>query len=297
MFGPWFGSISGRSALLLAGAALTLALAACGPPPEPAPPPGKKPQKVLTILDRLAEDSEGLPTRWERLSSANFTIYFLKYSGVARLILDTAEEARQEQLAEWGIRIGPWSPRCAIYFYPTRKVMVRMTAGTTTHGSAQAPASRLVKGRLRYRRINLAANDRGILDDTVPHELSHLILSELMAPRRPPRWADEGLAMRTESRDTQVRWARSMYHHLARGRRPFPLGQLFAMTRYPDNKHLFYNQSFLVIRALRKVGSLARVLAFLKDSADLPALQRHFSLTEGQLNKLLVAEMRRLARQ
>ena len=86
----------------------------------------------------------------------------LSWAGVAQLVLDMAEEAREAQFRGWKVKAEPWSPRCRIYFYPTAEVMRRMTAGTTRHGSAQAPASRFVKGQLRFRRINLTADDRGI---------------------------------------------------------------------------------------------------------------------------------------
>ena len=236
--------------VIVAAALVVFALAGCGPPP--APPPPRRPQKVLAILDKLEDDFQGVPTRWERLSSANFTISFLKYSGVARLVLDTAEEVRTAQLKAWKMPAVRWSPRCGIFFYPTKQIMDRMTAGTTKHGSAQAPASRLVKGQLRYRKIHVAADDRGIIDNTVPHEISHLLVAELMAPKSAPLWADEGLAMQTESGQHQVRRAWSLRALLDGGTSPFPLSRLFAMKRYPDNTRLFYAQSFLLMKVLLK---------------------------------------------
>ncbi len=271
-----------------------LAGLACGPPP--APPPPKKPQKVLGMLDRLATDFEGVPSRWSRRSSANFTVLYLKYGGIAQLVLDTAEETRASQLRAWGRRPTRWSPRCRIYFYPSTDVMRRMTVGTTRHGSAQAPASRLVKGQLRYRRINIAAGDRGILEDTLPHELSHLILSELMAPKEPPLWANEGLAMQAESRELQLRRARALARQLTSGTRPFPLATLLALKRYPDQEHLFYGQSHVLMRVLLRRGGKRKLLAFLQDSADLPALEQHYRLTESRLNSLWRKELRKLAR-
>jgi hypothetical protein len=289
------GKRQGDGAVLAAVIVLGLfSVAGCGPPPTP--PPSESSLKVLNILDSLAQESEGLPTKWSRISSPNFTIYFLKYSGIAQLILDSAEEGRAAQFKAWGRRTGSWTPRCNIYFYPTAEVMLRMTAGTTTHGSAQAPASRLIKGKLRFRRINLAADDRGILEDTLPHELSHLILSELMAPKSPPLWANEGLAQQSESHNSQVQRTRALERFLDRGKSSFPLHQIFAMKSYPDDKHLFYGQSFLLVKVLKKRGGLPGVLTFLKDTADLPALRRHFDLTGERLKTLYFRELHRLAR-
>lgn len=268
-------------------------VAGCGPPPKP--PRSESSRKVLSILDSLANESEGLPTKWSRRSSPNFTVFFLKYSGIAQLILDSAEEGRAAQFKAWGGRTDAWTPRCSIYFYPTTEVMKRMTAGTTKHGSAQAPASRLLKGKLRFRRINLAADDRGILEDTLPHELSHLILSELMAPKSPPLWANEGLAQQSESHNSQVQRARALERFLDRGNPSIPLHQIFAMKGYPDDKHLFYGQAFLLMEVLKKRGGLPGVLTFLKDTADLPALRRHFDLTGERLKTLYFGELHRLA--
>lgn len=68
------------------------------------------------------------------------------------------------------------------------------------------------------------------------------------------------------------------------------------MKRYPDHEHLFYSQSFLLMKVLKKEGGLPTVLSFLKDRADVPALLHYFDLTASQLKDRYFREIRRSAR-
>jgi len=88
----------------------------------------------------------------------------------------------------------------------------------------------------------------GILADTVPHEVTHLVLAEHFRTNL-PRWADEGMSILSESEDEQVRYPALTRQTLNEGS-GIQLKVLFAKREYPQNVMGFFAQSHSVTKFL-----------------------------------------------
>ena len=57
------------------------------------------------------------------------------------------------------------------------------------------------QGRTVLRRIDVRADASDWSNAALPHELTHVVLGERFGGHALPRWADEGIAMLSESRE------------------------------------------------------------------------------------------------
>jgi hypothetical protein len=262
------------------GLIAALSLLACG---------GAAPQKrrpvdpTVKMLDRLSENIQQMPPRaaWRVVNTASFRVLYLgdENLGAARAVASAAEATRTAQFQTWLPDEAPprWAPRCDIYLYPSNRLMVQMSGGEPKAGSAAARASRLLRGRMLQRKMNLAADDPELLENTLPHEVSHVIVAELMGDRPLPLWANEGLAMLAETQRTRVIYAAIVRAHHRRGRL-YPLKTLTAMVSYPDEKRLFYGQSLSLVRFLLTRGDRAQLLAMLLVGVSESSLRDYYGL-------------------
>lgn len=124
------------------------------------------------------------------------------------------------------------------------------TAGATSMGS--------MDGRIVSRRIDLCATPAGAVPDALPHELTHVIISEHFGCRRLPAWIEEGMAVLADSPEKQDLHRRDLA--LAHGR-----NEVLPLTRLETcpccaagcRRAVFYGQSlaldeYLVRRAGRQ---------------------------------------------
>ncbi len=105
-----------------------------------------------------------------------------------------------------------------------------------------------------------------MLTSTLPHEVTHIVLSDLFVVRQIPRWADEGIAVLAEPLAEQRNREAELRKPLDTGR-VFPVSQLMAME-YPEQKdwRLFYAQSVSLTRYLVDQGPPERFIQFVRDS-------------------------------
>ncbi|MBW2731308.1 MAG: hypothetical protein JRH20_02885, partial [Deltaproteobacteria bacterium] len=152
----------------------------------------------------LTPEALAAPATWQVIETPNFRVLHLD-SRMGREVARAAERWRQKLDQVWtgGLPTVRWKIRCDLYLFRDNAELVRMTGGSRKAGSALALQSRLMGGKVYRRRINLAANDRELLTSTLPHEVSHVVLKDLV--RNVPRWADEGIAMTAESRRSKRR--------------------------------------------------------------------------------------------
>jgi hypothetical protein len=222
---------------------------------------------VALAAQLLAPPAQAKARQWQILNTESFRVMHFD-AAAARRVVNLAEAARLGLIRRWTGTRQPsaWRPRCDLYLYPTNKLLVYMTGGRRKAGSARAVPSRLYRGRVLARRINLALDDRRVLTATLPHELTHIIIRDLV--QKPPLWANEGIAISSEPVRDQRLYSALLARHLRRGPL-YPVKTVMTAHRYPERRyvHLFYAQSASLVRYLRSLGR-----------RDEPAVQRNARL-------------------
>ena len=95
---------------------------------------------------------------------------------------------------------GSWQPRCEVVVHSTVGAYSR-TLGPGSERTSGCSTVRLHQGRVAERRIDLRSDAEDWLSDTLPHELTHVVLADRFTERRIPAWADEGISMLAETPD------------------------------------------------------------------------------------------------
>jgi hypothetical protein len=127
----------------------------------------------------------------------------------------------------------------------------------------------------------------------LPHEMTHVILADLLGGRQPPRWADEGMAMLADTKEKQLLHERDLAQGLASGR-AFRLAELLALDAYPHASRVpaFYGQSVSITAFLALRDDPAKFVEFLRRTGE----QGHDSALRKVYAIDGVAELERLWR-
>lgn len=239
-----------------------------------------RPLIILLLICTAAPSSAA--RRWKVISTPSFRVMYFD-AAVARKVARKVELLRAEQFKLWGGAAPKlWRPRCDVYIYSSNRDLVRMTGGSSKAGSAQSRASRLSPGRMLQRRINVAATDRALLGNTLPHEITHVVAADLLGGKV-PRWANEGMAVLSEQMSSIKYYDAILQRALARGRW-FPLKRLMAMRRYPKRPYLglYYAQSASLVLFFVSQKSNATFIQFLRDAGrrGVPtAVRQHYGMS------------------
>jgi Peptidase MA superfamily len=148
-----------------------------------------------------------------------------------------------------------------------------------------------LNGRVLNRRIDLRLDRPDPLSHALPHELTHVVLADIMAKQRFPRWADEGMAMLADSVEKQQGHLKDLTRAVS-NRTTFRLVELLALADYPEpnRQREFYAQSLSLVRYLVERESPERFRQFAQDCAANgyeKALQKHYAISN-------VAELERM---
>jgi hypothetical protein len=203
------------------------------------------------MLRQLEREEQAPQQRWRLLHTDNYRILHMN-ERVAQQVAAIAERERDVLWRAWTGKEPPgkWPQSCDIYLYPSHREMIVMTGGEPKAGSTLVQPSKLYHGRILSRRVNLTADDRGLLDSTLPHEVSHLVFGDLFAGKV-PLWINEGAATMAEGPRKQRYYERVLLRFLKDGRL-FRTADLVQLTRYPDfpDVSLFYAQSSALVAYL-----------------------------------------------
>jgi hypothetical protein len=117
-------------------------------------------------------------------------------------------------------------------------------------------------GRVAQREMHLEGTLERILDGVLPHEMSHVVLTQHFG--RPfPRWADEGGATLAEGAAQTEHYREQMQRLLSRPERCIPLRELFDLEGYPPDAFAFYEIGFSVSSYLIELKGRRRFLEFI----------------------------------
>ncbi|MCI0335254.1 MAG: hypothetical protein L0228_18755 [Planctomycetes bacterium] len=157
-----------------------------------------------------------------------------------------------------------WNPLCQIVLHGSRRSYIEAVGrgGDRTVGSSSIKTS---KGRIVARRIDLLEADTDFLNAALPHELTHVVLSEKFASDPLPRWADEGIAILADPQAKQGRHRNDLRIAYSNGT-AFHAAALLAMEDYPrpDRFGAFYGQSASLTAFLVGRKSPAQFVAFME---------------------------------
>jgi hypothetical protein len=172
---------------------------------------------------------------FETVETENFRVRAAS-PALAQLVADRAERHRSAVARQWfGRELPTWSTKCVVHVHADD----RTNRGSTSYAFR--------RGRLRSLEITLRGEAEEIVGTVLPHEVVHaVVVGEL--GHRPPRWADEGIAMTAEP--SPVRWRqRRLAAESAAGAGGLEIGGLFGTRDYPPSRAdllTFYARSYAV---------------------------------------------------
>jgi len=119
---------------------------------------------------------------------------------------------------------------------------------------------------LKNVKIEVAGDMRGILDDALPRQLSHLVLAERIGIG--PRWAEMGIGLLAESRKARDRnW--KAFRNIRDSAELMPLGELLSYSEYPkdaDDIKRMYSQSMVIAQYIVETRDRETLVKFALDS-------------------------------
>ena len=157
-----------------------------------------------------------------------------------------------------------WQPRCEVVVHSSVAAYSR-TLGPGSERTSGCSTVRLHQGRVAARRIDLRSDADGWLSDTLPHELTHVVLADRFTERRIPAWADEGIAMLAESPDKLQRRLNELRGLVVTGG-TLRLSQLVSLENGPasSERAAFYGQSVTLAGLLLERGTPQQLLQFVE---------------------------------
>ena len=182
----------------------------------------------------------------------------------------SCERLKSHCQATWsGDASKAWDAKCEVVVHATMAAYCG-AMGPGSERTSGCSTIQLEKGRVLLRRIDLCGSAEGCFTDSLPHELTHVVLADQFTDRRIPQWADEGIAMLAESPDKLQRRLNELQGVVAMNR-TMGLHELMKLDQGPPvaSRDAFYGQSVTVTGVLLERGTPEQLLRFVK------AGQRH----------------------
>ncbi len=232
-----------------------------------------------------------VPTDWGVIETANFSIRFQGQRDAAEEVSRAAEARRAEVFKKWGGGLpgGNWSPRCEIVLHPSAESYARMT-GKPSAGTGHATV-KVADGRPTDRRIDLRVDDVGVLANTLPRELTYVVLVDLFPYTPPPKWAEVGMATLAGSPEEIARFTRQLPR--CGPAELLPMATLLDLKEFPAAEKItgFYCQSVTLVNSLVRMKGEAAFTLFLRGCqryGTARALKEHYGIDNPQsLEQLL----------
>jgi hypothetical protein len=207
-------------------------------------------------------------TKWDA-TSANFVIHNHSAAHDARQVAEHCERWRTKLQKYWiATEQESWAIKCDVVVHAGIGTYLQAVGA----GGRQTFGSSLIKfddGRQVARRLIDFRGDSPLGLAAVPHEMTHVILADLLGGRQPPRWADEGMAILADSHDKQMLHERDLTHSLA-NRAAFRVAELLTIESYPSASRIpaFYGQSASLTACMAQRDDPAKFVEFLRRSLD-----------------------------
>lgn len=184
-----------------------------------------------------------------------------------------------------------WLPKCEVTVHPNKSAY-NTALNRPGDRSVGSTMMNFDQGRTVLRRIDVRADAGDWSNAALPHELTHVVLGERFGGHALPRWADEGIAMLSESQEKHRERLVNLREKLA-SRQTIRLDELVRTNQLPapQMRDSFYGQSVALTSLLIRQSTPAQFADFIEQAQQqgielalreqykidgLPALQRRW---------------------
>jgi hypothetical protein len=216
---------------------------------------------------------------WQEKTSTHFRVFYQQDTVFAAAVLRYAEAYYDQIRLDLGLTHVVqrdqvpwlWEQRCQIYLYSDRQAYAQATGAPAWSG-----------GFVQYQRRTVYSflGATAFLEQTLPHELVHLIFREFVGLNndRVPRWLDEGVAQYAEVGRREAAWelmrtwlAQDIYIPLDQ------LNQLRLGHASGGAAHLFYTESVTLVHFFLAAYGPSRFIDFCSNLRDGYSVERALS--------------------
>ena len=222
------------------------------------------------LLAGIRKRQPGGPSRpvesgWQVVETASFRVLH-HGQAMATDIGQTAEAARKDMYERWaGTPAAAWTPRCDIYLHATAAGYAQATgkpADHPGHSTVETKGPQVVS-----RRIDLRLDEPTAIDNTLPSEVTQVVLADLFVDQPLPRWAVVGMSALSESPEGVARYRRAV-PPLLRDRKLFAVGPFMDQAKFPDPAIVtaFYAESVSLVSYLVELKGSKAFATFLREA-------------------------------
>lgn len=231
---------------------------------------GGPPRKTVSVAApslTLLRASSPRDNGWVAVTP-NFRIYWCATEGELRSLAQRCERLAAASKETWlGKDRSPvWLPQCDVVVHPDVAEYVQFL-GPGSEQTSGCATIRLEEGRVVARRIDLRADGLDWKSETLPHELTHVVLADRFCRTQIPPWADEGIAMLSES-PQKLKQRLTDLRQVACGGLVYTPRDLINVKSSPEPafRAAFFGQSLAMVSLLLDCGSREQLLKFVEAS-------------------------------
>jgi peptidase MA superfamily protein len=228
------------------------------------PPAGSACQPLAVTLVRSASSCGDCFVACTR----NFRVSWCASEQSVRELALHCEQLAATSRAAWLGKdgLGDWTPKCDVVVHPSTTEYVQ-ALGPGSEQTTGCATIRLDGGRVVLRRVDLRADGVDWNTEALPHELTHVVLADRFCKTQIPPWADEGIALLSESPE-RMKQRLGELRRVAGGGFLYGARDLITIKTppQPEFRPLFYGQSLALVSLLLDCGSREQLLQFVEIS-------------------------------
>ncbi len=209
--------------------------------------------------------------QWYVWQTENFRLCTLDSTRNLRKLAIECEQLKPQLEAAWfgkasGTRT--WDPPCDILVHATLRDYQR-TLGSDVGDSIGCTTMQYDQGRVITRRVDVRVDAEGWREDTLPHEMTHVVIADRFGNRPLPPWLDEGIGVLSESTTMRGKRVQAYETALQRGT-VYHARDLVTLRGFPqaDYRDAFYVQSAALVQLLREREGPEAFARFARRSLD-----------------------------
>jgi hypothetical protein len=200
--------------------------------------------------------------------TTNFRVLWCAAESDVRDLAMACERLSAQSKTAWlgAAKSADWTPQCDIVVHSTSADYVACMGVQSVQTSGCATI-RIDQGRVVLRRVDLCTEGQDWRTETLPHELTHVVLADRFSMRRISPWADEGIAMLAETPQKRDRRFAALRNSVTSGT-TYAVRDLMDVHSFPEPafRDAFYGQSVSLVTVLLQWGTRKQLLDFVDAS-------------------------------